>query len=154
MTHDTQRTRRQFLQYSAIAAGALMVPGCSTVPKRRSIAPGEPLNLGVIGVGGRGRANLSGVKDQNIVALCDVDSRFLESASEQFPGAKTYADFRDLIRAGGLDGVVISTPDHHHAFISIWAMNSRVASSARKASSARSKWWFLTAPVVAAKANR
>jgi len=73
------------------------------------------LKVGVVGVGGRGRSNLNGVAGQDIVALCDVDARALQEASEDFPGAATYADFRDLIRAGGLDAVVISTPDHTHA---------------------------------------
>lgn len=112
-THDT--SRRDFLQYSALAAGSLLLPQCSATPQRRVLGPADKMNLGVIGVGGRGGANLDGVKEQNIVALCDVDARHLQSAAEKFPGAATYADFRDLLRVGGLDGVVISTPDHTHA---------------------------------------
>ena len=31
-----------------------------------------------------------------MVALCDVNSRSLEAAAAQFPGARTYKDFREL----------------------------------------------------------
>lgn len=108
-------SRRRFLQYTALTAGGLLLPQRHPWPKRRTIGPDEPMKLGVIGVGGRGTSNLGGVANQNIVALCDVDQRSLASAAEKFPGAVKYADFRDLIGAGGLDGVVISTPDHTHA---------------------------------------
>ncbi|MBN1441501.1 MAG: Gfo/Idh/MocA family oxidoreductase [Planctomycetes bacterium] len=86
-------------------------------------APNDKLNLAVIGVGGRGGANLGAVKGENIVALCDVNKKTLERAASQFPGAKTYADWRKCVDQKGLDGVVCSTTDHTHAFVNVWALN-------------------------------
>jgi predicted dehydrogenase len=86
--------------------------------------PADTLNLAVIGIGGRGAANLDGVKDQNIVALCDVDERRVGKAYEQFPKAQRFADFRKMFDAleKQIDGVVISTPDHTHFHPAWWAM--------------------------------
>jgi predicted dehydrogenase len=61
--------------------------------------------------------------DESIVALCDVDSLMLDKRiAEEHPKAKKYTDFRKMIEQEKLDGVVVSTPDHSHAYISIWAM--------------------------------
>jgi predicted dehydrogenase len=104
-------TRRQFL-HGTLAAGALVAGHEHVIrPFRR----GEKLRLGVIGVGGRGADNLAAVAHEEIVALCDVDAEILGGAAKTFPVAKTYRDFRALIERGGLDAVVVSTPDHTHA---------------------------------------
>ena len=86
--------------------------------------PADKLNLAVIGIGGRGAANLGGVKGQNIVALCDVDDRRVGKAYEQFAEARRFADFRKMFDAmeKQIDGVVISTPDHTHFHPAWWAM--------------------------------
>lgn len=76
---------------------------------------GRKLRIGVIGVANRGKPNLDGVAGEDIVALCDVDARFLAGAGERFPNAARFADYRQLLELDGLDAVVISTPDHHHA---------------------------------------
>ena len=106
-------TRRQFLQASVAGTAAF------AIGRLPGIAYGYPANgqlrLGVIGVGGRGGDNLNGVAGEAIVALCDVDGGTLAKAAERFPGAAKFADFRQMIDAGGLDGVVVSTPDHTHA---------------------------------------
>ncbi len=117
--------RRLFLSQSAAAAAGLALSGCAT-PTRptRKPGPNEKLNLGIIGVAGRGGENLEGVKHQNIVALCDVDDQRLKAASTRFPSAFTTTEFRRLIDRPDLDGIVISTPDHTHAIIAIEAMQS------------------------------
>jgi len=85
-------------------------------------SPNERLNIGLIGVGGHGIANLAGVESQNIAALCDVDSRPLGKMSAEFTKARTYRDFRKLLDQQDLDAVVISTPDHTHAVAAAAAM--------------------------------
>lgn len=78
----------------------------------------EGVNVGVIGVGGRGETNLAGVaaiEGVNIVALCDVDEEALAKAAAKFPKASLDHDFRKLIERKEVDAVVISTPDHTHA---------------------------------------
>ncbi|MEY4675181.1 MAG: hypothetical protein RL148_2965 [Planctomycetota bacterium] len=106
-------TRRRFLRDSALTGAALSLASCSVA--RRAPKPLDAkLRLGVIGVGGRGWDNFSGVLGQDIVAICDVDARFLERAAGKVPNAQKYRDFRELIARPDLDGVVVSTPDHTH----------------------------------------
>ncbi|SVC82078.1 uncharacterized protein METZ01_LOCUS334932, partial [marine metagenome] len=104
---STQITRRRFVQqgvFTIIAARSA-----------RTYAANEKLNIGIVGVANRAKANLNGVADENIVALCDVDSNFLAHEAGRFPRAKRYADFRRMIGREKLDALVVSTPDHTHA---------------------------------------
>ncbi len=111
MSHPLNR--RTFLKTTAALAGAATVTGGR--PALARVGPNEKLNLAIIGVANRGAANLEGVEGENIVALCDVDARFLGKAAERFPKAKTFRDFRKMLEMGGIDAVVVSTPDHTHA---------------------------------------
>ena len=123
----TRSNRRSFLRQSALAASGLAVAGQSAVAKPFFIKPSEAkekINIGIVGVAGRGASNLAGVKGENIVALCDVDERNLAKAAEEFPDAKRYSDFRELIDQKNLDAVVISTPDHTHAITTIAALKA------------------------------
>ena len=113
--------RRTFLKQSA-AIGAGLVVGRSGIP-RAGRSPNEKLNIAVIGVGGRGGGNMNSVKNENIVALCDVNGKNLASAAERFPQAKTYADWRKCLEQKNIEAVVCSTTDHTHAFVNVWAMN-------------------------------
>ncbi|MSR39709.1 MAG: Gfo/Idh/MocA family oxidoreductase [Planctomycetes bacterium] len=106
-------TRRTFLQVAAATLPAFVLPGCAA--SARGTRPlSDKLRLGVIGVNNRGGDNLAGVAGEDIVALCDVDQNYLAGAAKQFPAARCFVDFRELIALQGLDGVVISTPDHTH----------------------------------------
>ncbi len=113
--------RRTFLKQSAVAGAGLVVLKSGIL--RAGNSPNEKLNIAVIGVGGRGKANIRGVKDENIVALCDVNKKNLAAAAEQFPRAKKYIDWRRCLEQKDIDAVVCSTIDHTHAFVNIWAMN-------------------------------
>lgn len=115
-------SRRQFLQWSALA-GAGVLSGCQSAQvTRRRLSPNERLNIGVVGVAHRGGDNLSGVAGENIVALCDVDETNLRAASAKFPHAATYTDFRRLLNRTDLDAVVCSTADHTHAVVGVAAL--------------------------------
>lgn len=111
-------SRRQFLKTSALA-GAGIGLGTAIWPSTRALGASERLNVGVIGVGGRGAADLAAVAGENIVALCDVDEDRLNKAGESFPAAKKYADYRQLLDHPKLEAIVVATPDHHHAPASI-----------------------------------
>lgn len=105
--------RRQFVTNTLVGgAGALLAARASSA---RPLSPNEKLNIGIIGVANRGADNLRGVSSQNIVALCDVDDTYLQSAAANYPQAKVYNDFRKMLEQKGLDAVVISTADHTHA---------------------------------------
>ena len=116
-------TRRQFLANASLLTASIMT-GCSAPAPRRRVSPNAKLNLGVIGVSGRGGENLAGVAGENIVALCDVDSTRLAEAATKFPQAAGMSDYRRLLDRTDLDGVVISTPDHTHAVIAVAALQS------------------------------
>lgn len=112
-------TRRQFLRRGALGAATTWFIGR---PGFASASPNARLNLGVIGVAGRGGDNLQEVSSENIVALCDVDLNNLKAAAQKFKAARTFYDFRDLLEVPDLDAVVISTPDHTHAVIAAAAL--------------------------------
>jgi len=54
-----------------------------------------------------------------IVAICDVDANNLKKASEAVPDARTYTDWRELLRKEGdkIDSVNVTVPDHNHFII-------------------------------------
>jgi predicted dehydrogenase len=80
-------------------------------------SPSDKLNIACVGIDGRGRDNVEGVSGENIVALCDVDTRRVGKTFEQYPAAKQYRDFRKMLDEMDkqIDAVVVSTPDHTHA---------------------------------------
>jgi predicted dehydrogenase len=87
-------------------------------------SPNEKLDIGVIGLGGRGSANLNGVAGENIVALCDVDDERAGKAYDKFSKARKFYDFRVMLEEmeKQIDAVVISTPDHAHFHPAMMAM--------------------------------
>ncbi len=113
-------TRRQFLAHSAALGAGLYVS--NFVRADDSQSPNEKLNIGIIGPGGRGAGNVAGVASQNIVAICDVDDRRAAQAYSEFPQAAQYKDFRNMLDEQKLDAVVVSTPDHTHAYSGVTAM--------------------------------
>lgn len=114
--------RRSFLGAAAMGTGYFL---CGSVSGRESRSALEKLNVAVIGIGGQGGANLRGVSQENVVALCDVDDKRAGKAYERFPNAKKFYDFRELFDkfAGKIDGAVISTPDHTHFHIAHRALS-------------------------------
>jgi len=116
-------SRRQFVKAAGTAIGAFTI-----VPRhvlgRGQRPPSEKLNIGCVGITGRGSANLNGVKGENVIALCDVDTRRAGEAFDAFPQAKKYRDYRKMLDAleRDLDAVVVSTPDHTHAVVLMDAM--------------------------------
>ena len=64
------------------------------------------------------------MKDENIVALCDVDDFRGARAVKANPGARQFRDFRRLLDEVGksIDAVTVSTPDHMHFPVAMAAM--------------------------------
>jgi predicted dehydrogenase len=120
-------TRRQFLSN---AGAAMTLAAVSIVPRQVLGAPGqkppsEKLNIAGIGVGGMGAANLRNLASENIVALCDVDHDYAAKTFQKYPRAKIYTDYREMLeKQKDIDAVVIATPDHTHAVISMAAMKA------------------------------
>jgi len=113
---------RRTLLKSATALAATLATGPQILKAARK-PPSEKLNVLLVGVWGRGLAHYQSLAEENVVALCDVNEKRFPDALKKFPGAATYVDWRKAIDHKGLDAVVICTADHHHAFISNWAIN-------------------------------
>ena len=115
-------TRRQFIYSSALAAGALALPGAA-LARPRKISANDKLNIGVVGVMGKGQTDTDLCSSENIVALCDVDEKRAAPQREKYPGAKFYQDFRTMLDTEkSLDAVIVSTPDHLHAAVAAMAI--------------------------------
>ena len=120
--------RREFITFSAMAAAMLGFPGCASLAKNprkpRPIAPGAKIRVAQIGCGGKGFSDIMAHKDEEVVALCDIDwetksqriTGNLKKLKEAFPKAKIYSDFRKMLIEldNTIDAVCVSTPDHMH----------------------------------------
>ncbi|MBI5863355.1 MAG: Gfo/Idh/MocA family oxidoreductase [Planctomycetes bacterium] len=117
-------TRRKALKSAAGAAAFMIVqPHVLGGPGRKP--PSEKLNIAGIGIGGMGRANLRELEDENIVALCDVDQLYGGAVFGSYPQAKTYTDYRVMLeKQKDIEAVLIATPDHTHAVITLAAMRA------------------------------
>jgi len=113
--------RRAFLGTAATSA-AVILPR-HVLGGRGYTAPSDKLNIGCVGIGGKGKSDVKGVASENIAALCDVDDVRGADSYKAFPQAKRYRDFRKMLDAEkNLDAVVVSTPDHNHAAVALRAM--------------------------------
>ncbi len=119
-------TRRGFIKSSALATGAIAAGAW----KPRRVSANEKITMAAIGVGGMGRFDLGMFlthPEIQVVGVSDVDRARLEFAKSTVD--KSYgttdcvatADFRELVVRKDIDAVLIVTPDHWHAFISIAA---------------------------------
>ena len=59
-----------------------------------------------------------------MVALCDNYPPHLQAASEMYPQAKTYDDYRRLLENKEIQAVMIATPLYEHAHITIDALHA------------------------------
>lgn len=78
------------------------------------------IRVGLVGIGGMSYHHIKGFLDSpdaEIVALVDIVPEQLDRAFERVPelvGVPTYPDYREMLEAGGLDAVEISTPHTCH----------------------------------------
>jgi len=88
-------------------------------------APSDQLCIAGIGIGGQGGSDLKFMAAENIAALCDVDWKFALGTFSNFPKAKRYRDYRELLdKRKDIDAVMIATPDHMHAPITLAALRA------------------------------
>ena len=89
-------SRRGFLA-AAGAVTTFMVVSRHVLGRAGQASPNSKLNIAGIGFGGQGTWDLEQVNSQNIVALCDVDWDYAAKTFKQYPAAKQYRDFRQML---------------------------------------------------------
>jgi predicted dehydrogenase len=99
----------------------------------RAFGANDRITTGCIGMGGRGTGDMGGFlgsSNVQVVAVCDVVKAHCDRAKGKVDGrykskdCKTYVDFREITGRGDIEAVMIGTPDHWHAAISIEAMKN------------------------------
>lgn len=114
--------RRDFLKNTAAVSSVSLLPSSVW-----ALATDKRLRTAHVGVGGMGFEDLKSISSHamvDVTALCDVDANNLAAAQKLFPNAKVYTDYRLLLKemADDIDAVIVSTPDHSHAPVSMLAM--------------------------------
>ncbi len=128
--------RRDFIKNAAVMTAALGMAGHSGVSAqragvaRRVIGANDQINLGIIGVGGRGTSvgrTFASAGGENklckIVAVCDVYQKRLNQNME-IHKCDGYLNYREVLARKDIDAVIIATPDHQHAHMAIEAMDA------------------------------
>jgi len=127
-TKHGSTTRRDFLRTSTTAIATAMVVPAHVLGRGGEPPPSARLNIAGIGVGGMGAGDINAVaQGNNIVALCDVDTKHSAETFKKFPDAKQYRDFRKMFdeMEKSIDAVVVATPDHTHAVAAMAAIKRR-----------------------------
>jgi predicted dehydrogenase len=116
--------RRKFLAVTGAATAFLALPS-RVLGLGGQASPNSKLNIAGIGVGGQGGADIDEMRSENIVALCDVDWDHAANTFKRYPNAKRYKDFRQMLeQEKSIDAVVVGTPDHNHAIVSMAAIKA------------------------------
>lgn len=134
ITKKSGVTRRQFLKASG---AAMLAPAVLPSIVFGADAPSNRITFGCIGVGRQGISDMRGflgLKEAQVIAVCDVDSHRVEFAKQlvekqygsqsgagAYKGCATFKDFRELIDRPDIDAVSIVTPDHWHILPAIAA---------------------------------
>ena len=137
--------RRNFVKNSlkASAATTMAVTGFPTIVPASVIgknAPSNKINIGAIGVGRISRDHdmkeTLPFDQARIMAVCDVDSKrladgkkyvndyYAAKTGKPYDGVTMYDDHRALLENKDIDAVLISTPDHSHAYLGIHAVEA------------------------------
>ncbi len=131
MPANERLDRRSFIARSAAGAAALGTGALAAPATGAVLGANDRINVAVIGCGGQGTGHLRRLAKRaenpdeklKVVAVCDVYEPRKERAKE-ISGAQVFHHYQDLLEMPGLDAVVIGTPDHWHAKISIDAMEA------------------------------
>src|SRR5882762_4860092 len=132
---DNSINRRQFVQHATQVGAALGVAGRALGARPgksasgRVIGANDRINIGAIGVGGRGSylaREFADIGERNngcqLVAVCDVYRKRARENAEKRKCQSTL-DYREIINRPDVDAVLIATPDHWHARIALEAMD-------------------------------
>lgn len=121
-------SRRLFLAATGGAVAAFTIVPRHVLGGPKFVAPSDKVNVAGIGAGGMGGGDIAthAKNGANIVALCDVDEQRAAGSFNNFPKAKRYKDFREMLDKEGktIDAVTVGTPDHTHAVATMAAIRA------------------------------
>lgn len=145
-------SRRNFIKTGAAAVAAFNIVPRHVLGGPKYVPPSEKVNIALIGCGGQGHSNLNNLfqlDDVQVISVADPSEGYSykdtygyykndggqlptkglieKHYQEKTPNYKVsnYTDFRDMLeKEKSLDAVLIATPDHLHAYISIAAMKA------------------------------
>lgn len=143
-------SRRKFIKNTALSALSFSIVPRHVLGGTGYVPPSDKVNVGIVGVGGRGRKNINALlklKDVQVTAIADpaeywnladfyyksevgrgpikkmVEAHF----SKKSPNYKVaaYVDFREMLeKENNVDAILCATPDHTHAYVSILSMRA------------------------------
>lgn len=122
--NSSHTTRRRFL---TTTAAALAAP--SFIPNLRAASPNGKVRHVSFGGSGQARGDLGAISSSphvEVFAVVDVDKRNWAGIQKDFPNAKLYQDWRELMAndADKFDCANVSTPDHMHGSIAAALMRA------------------------------
>ena len=122
----SRKNRREFMAISASVATSFSILPRHVCGASSQAAPSSKLNIACIGIGGQGGGvsrDLAMHPNVNIVALCDVQRSHEAKMAKDYSGRPFYQDYRVMLdKEKSIDAVMVATPDHWHAPISLHAM--------------------------------
>ncbi len=131
MKHRIRKAnRREFLKSAAALAACPYVIPASALGADGGTSASERITMAGIGVGNRGNENLTAIlprTDLQYVAVCDAKKKARDDGKARVDkrygntDCKTYSDFRDVLARQDIDTVLIATPDHWHAILTVEA---------------------------------
>ena len=127
---ENKITRRSFVERS-LAAGATLA-----LPTHRVLGANSDVRVAIIGCGGKGTSHLRDFATKpgvRIVGISDPDKAHMNSAENQLKNTlakqganvdaryRQHQDFRHILDRPDVDVVVIATPNHWHALLTVMA---------------------------------
>ena len=120
-----QMKRRTVLKAAATAAVGFHIVPRHVLGGKGITPPSDQLNIASVGFGGQGGGLLRdrAFAGLNVVALCDVDWKLCANTFKAFPKAEAFRDYRVMLnKCKGIDAVIVATPDHMHAPVTLAAL--------------------------------
>lgn len=87
----------------------------------------ENIRVGIVGIGNIGSVHAKTIyggriEGMRLCAICDTDAERLAKAGRDYAECATFSDYREMVKSGKIDALIVSTPHPHHAEIGSFAL--------------------------------